>query len=209
MKTIIVSLLFILFFIAGFFTSEIISQNKKEPPVQPQVQCKSQLKEALIIERQTASQEAMLLEVKKKAVEDVVESHLYFTSQVISLSPTKSKIIISLIGGAQMKTDASDLTILYPPEHIAIREIQQGASFPLYPRQLAEGGVITITGIARLMGETIQMGEPNRIFVTLVVEKIGTAGESPPLSIDGNRTSVFLQGKSVLNIGKSVKEINP
>lgn len=205
-KKLLVFLFLFLFFICGFYTSQQIIQKEVVKAATENKQCQSQLQDVLATNRKTSTQDLNLFTQKTQELEKVVESTVYFSSQSTPLSDTKTKVVISLIGGDSMKSDASDLMMRYS-ENLTILEIIPGDAFPSYPRKATTSGEITITGIASLENNEIKFGEPNKVFTSLIFEKTGNLKEKGTITIDKGVTQIYLQGKSIIDANKTLKQI--
>lgn len=170
------------------------------------IQCDQKLQEALTSYKKVSKEDLNLYVQKTNAMEQIVESKMYFTTSVSYISNTKTKIVISLKGGKSMKADASDLVLSYSP-NLVIQEIVPGVTFPSYPRKVVNAGELILTGVASLSGNGIKLGEPNTVFATLIVEKKGNQKQTGILSVDTTRTDIFLEGVSVLDRDALFKKI--
>ncbi|MFH0772877.1 MAG: hypothetical protein V1922_01025 [bacterium] len=206
MKKIVVFSLLILFFLGGFFTSAILTKKEIEKTNEAQKQCQSHLLQALSAPKKESEQDIYLYAQKIKALDNIIASTVYFSPQISYLSATKKEVIISLLGGAAMKADASDL-VMRLSDNLKILEIRSGTAFPSYPRKISSDGIVTITGIASLDGAGMKLGQPNQIFITLLVEKTGDVKQKGKISVDKLNTKVFLQGNSILDPNLTFEEI--
>lgn len=206
LRGILLVLLFPLFFIGGYYTSERTMQKKIQSSISQGKECKTQLQQALGLAKKEIKQDVCLSVQKEKALEKVEETQVYFSSKVVRKSPTVVDVEISLMGGNSMRIDASDLVLNYS-ENLKITEMIPGPALPSYPRKLSEGGVITLTGIASLNGNGIIFGQPNNIFVTLHVEKTGELKQKGVITLNKTDTNAFLQGNPILDISKTFETI--
>ncbi len=181
-------------------------QKKVSNSIQTEKLCRTQLQQAIVLAKKNTVQDVCLSMQKKKALEQVQNSKVYFSIKKSQRSAIETDIIISLLGGQSMKMDASDLVLNYT-DNLTILEIIPGQSFPTYPRKIAENGVITITGVARLDGNGIKLGEPNTIFTTLRVKKIGDARQKAMITVNTTKTSAYLEGNVVLDPSLTFEKI--
>lgn len=206
LKKIALFFLLSLFYACGFFTAITLGRQEAGKIELEKKQCLSQLKQVSETMKKTSDQDLNLYAKKAITLENVVESKTYFSFKKIQLSSTKFEITISLIGGSTMKADASDFVMKYT-DNLKIEEIKTGTAFPSYPRKNIINGEITVTGIASLDNSGIKFGEVNNVFSTFIVEKKGDIKQKGILSIDKERTQIFLNGKSVLDIAKMFSQI--
>lgn len=206
MKKIFVFLLFPLLFFCGFFVSENNMQKKIENIGIKEKQCQSQLKQTVVMAKKDQTQNEYISIQKEKELEGIVESKVYFSSKISRISATETEVNISLMGGADMKIDASDLILDYS-DNIKIISIIPGSAFPSYPRKLLEGGKITVTGVASLNGTGIKLGQTNQIFVTLRVEKMKDLNQKGTITLNKGGTSAFFQGNPILDFGLTFEKI--
>lgn len=178
--------------------SEISTQKKVSSSIQTEKLCQTQLQQAIVLAKKNSAQNVCLSAQKEKVLEKVQDSKVYFSIKTSQTSAVETDIIISLLGGPSMKMDASDLVLNYT-DNLTVLEIIPGQSFPTYPRKIAENGVITITGVARLDGNGIKLGEPNTIFATLRVKKTGDARQKATITVSTTNTSAYLEGNAVLD----------
>jgi len=202
MKKIIVSLLFVSFFLGGFFTSQLISEKRIQTITQEKEKYKVLSEKIKEYPEKECKQDINLTLEKVKAIEDVVDSNIYFTFQKSTQSSTQITVVVTMVGGSGMKVDASDLVLQYS-NNLKITKITPGTAFPSYPRLIAENGVITVTGLATLDSNGMVLGTPNKTFVTLEIEKMGDLKENATLTVDKASTKAFLQGNSVLDESKT------
>lgn len=191
-------LLFPLFFAGGYFISEKNIQKKIQSSVVVEKECMLQLKQALDLAKKEIKKDICLSVQKEKVLESVEETKVYFSSKTTKRTPTEFDVAISLMGGDSMRIDASDLVLNYS-ENLSIIEMIPGPALPSYPRKLSESGVIILTGIARLDGDGITLGQPNNIFVTLHVKKTGDSKQKGIITVNKNDTNAFLQGNAILD----------
>jgi hypothetical protein len=199
-------LLIFLSFLCGFYVSQNISKKDLDKLTLEKKQCQTQLQDVLTSSKKRNDQDLNLYAQKTQALEKVVESTLYFSSRVSSLSPIKKEVALSMLGGASMKSDASDLVMGYT-DNLKIVEIIPGTVFPTYPRKALVDGKITITGITSLENNEIKFGNPNNVFATLVIEKTGDPLQKGILTVDKSLTQIYLQGTSIIDTNKSVTQI--
>lgn len=205
-KKLVFFLLIFLFFLCGFYVSQNISKKDLDKLTLEKKQCQTQLQDVLTTSKKRNDQDLSLYTQKTQALEEVVESTLYFSSRVSSLSPIKKEVIISMLGGASMKSDASDLVMRYT-DNLKVVEIIPGVVFPTYPRKALVDGKITITGIASLENNEIKFGNPNNVFATLVIEKTGDPLQKGVLTVDKGLTQIYLQGTAIIDTNKSITQI--
>ena len=198
LKKCIIFLLFILFYLGGFYTSETSTKKKVTSCIQTEKLCQSQLKQTIVLAKKNTTQDICLSTQKEKALEKVQDSKVYFSIKTSQKSEIETDIVISLLGGLSMKVDASDLVLNYT-DNLTILEIIPGQSFPIYPRKIAENGVVTITGIARLDGSGVKLGESNTVFATLRVQKTGDIKQKASITLNTTNTSAYLEGRAVID----------
>lgn len=191
--------------ICSFFAGYLISQKSTERKIQTLTLEKDKYKGMIDAMQQCpkkdCKEELRLTIEKEKSLEDVIESKISFVSRTKRFSSTKTVVTVTMVGGQGMKVDASDLVFLYS-KNLKIGAITPGTAFPLYPRMVAEDGILTITGIATIGSGEIIMGKPNEIYVEFEVEKIGDATEKGTITLDTVNTNAFLQSNSVLDEGR-------
>ena len=207
MKKIIVFSLFFLFFVGGYGTSQFFADGKIQTILREKNQCLEQINNVSSTSQKNCKVNAAIAQQKAVALEKVVQTGVHFSSHVSHVSATKSEITVQLQGGKDMKVDASDLVMHYS-QNLTVLSITSGNAFPIYPRSLAENGVITITGVASIQDSGILMGQPNSTFATLWVEKTGDSKQKGTLIIDSVNSKAFLQGKSVLDLSTSDMQIS-
>lgn len=142
---------------------------------------------------------------KNKAMENISNSQVYFSAVKKELNPKTYRLDIYLSAREGMKVDGADLVLSYE-SNIVINQIIKGQVFPQYPRLLAEDNQIYITGLASLAGNTIKLGQPNKIFVSLIVAKKETS-KPAILNVNQTDTKAFLNGEPVLNLELSFNQI--
>lgn len=203
MKKIAVILLLISFFLGGFFTAQTLFEKRIQTITLEKEKYKSLSQKIKECPQKECKQDLVLTKEKEKALENIVESKIRFSSKKTQTSPTLATITVTMLGGSAMKVDASDLVFNYS-NNLKILKITPGSAFPSYPRIVAENGVLTVTGIATIGDKGIILGTPNETYVTFEVEKIGDIAQKGTLSIDMINTKAFLQGNSVLDENQDI-----
>jgi hypothetical protein len=198
MKKIAVILLFISFFLGGFFTSQNILEKRIQVITLEKEKYKSLSQKIQECPQKECKQDIKLTAEKEKALENVVESKIHFSAKKTQTSPILTTVVVTMLGGSAMKVDASDLVFSYT-DNLKILKITPGTAFPSYPRIVAENSMLTITGIATIGDKGIILGKPNETYITFEVEKIGDTAKKGILTIDKTNTKAFLQGNSVLD----------
>ncbi len=143
---------------------------------------------------------------KTKAMDEITSSEVYFSATKTQLNSRRFQIDFYLSAKDGMKVDGADL-VLNVNRNLIIKKVTKGQVFPQYPRLVYTKQQATITGLASLSGNLVKLGQPNRIFTTVVVEKI-IPNQSAKISIDQASTKAYLNGEAVLNQIVSLKEIN-
>ncbi len=196
MKKIAVVLLFVSFFLGGFFTSQVVLEKQIKTISAERDTYKALSQKIKECPKQECKQDVKLTAEKEKVLENVVESKIHFTAQKQSVSPTVQLVTIMMVGGSAMKVDAADLVMNYS-NNLKISTITPGKAFPTFPRTIAENGVFTVTGVATIGSDGIVMGTPNEVYVTFEVEKVGDIKGT--ITLDKANTKAFLQGNAVLD----------
>jgi hypothetical protein len=112
---------------------------------------------------------------------------------------------IVLKGEDGQRLDAADLK-LEVGKNLRIVNVFPGQTFRQYPRVFFNATEAVITGIADLAGSQAQPGEANRIFASLVVEKVAPALPAL-LKVNQQETKAYLEGLPILNSQLNLKEI--
>jgi len=114
---------------------------------------------------------------------------------------------IFLLGAPTQLIDAADLAVEAGP-NLRLVSAQPGETFPQYPRMSIESTRAVFTGVAGLMsGNQKDYGQPNRVFVSLVVEKIDPALPAT-LLINTTDTKAYFNGEPILNKKQSLQKIS-
>lgn len=204
-RNVIFILLFI-FFIAGFLTSEYLVKSDMTALLKEKSQCQSLLAQSGSNPSCLSEKDLALYVEKEKTLQKIVVSPVYFSSQVRILSPAKKEITISLQGNPSMKVDSADLSIIYP-NTIQISSLLPGKAFPSYPRMITEKNKILISGASTINETNFVYGQPNTVFVTIIVEKIGPPAQEEVLTLDSKNTKIYFQGVSILDETKNITKI--
>lgn len=195
-----------IFFIAGFLTSDYLVKKDVTALLNEKSQCQSLLAKSSSSPSCLSEQDLALYVEKEKVLHQTLVSPVYFSSQVRVLSPTKKEITISLQGNSAMKIDSADLSIAYP-NTIHVVSILPGTAFPSYPRMVREKNIILISGVTTINETNFIYGKPNTLFATLIVEKIVPPAQKEVLTIDSKNTKIFFKGESVLDEIKNITKI--
>ncbi|OGK72575.1 hypothetical protein A2459_02800 [Candidatus Roizmanbacteria bacterium RIFOXYC2_FULL_41_10] len=143
---------------------------------------------------------------KTKAMDEITSSEVYFSATKTQLDNRHFQINFYLSAKDGMKVDGADL-VLNTSQNLIIKKITQGQVFPQYPRLVHDNQNATVTGLASLAGNMIKLGQPNRLFASLIVEKV-IFNQPAKITIDQSSTKANLNGEAVLNQSVSLKEIN-
>lgn len=205
-KKIVAFFLLFLTFIGGFIVSQIITKKELKEITAEKNTCISQLQQVVSQPKRVNEKDLNLYVQKTNALANIDESTLYFSPKISKQSPSRIEVVIMIIGGSGMKADASDLVMKYS-NNLKIIEVLPGQAFPSYPRKVIGDGEITITAIATLGNNSVKLGEPNKPFATLIVEKTGASLIKGTISIDKVNTQIYLQGKPVFDPDKTFNQI--
>jgi len=142
---------------------------------------------------------------KTKALEQVVASSVYYTTRVSKLSDSQVQVDFYLLGGERMKVDAADLSFNLDP-NLELVQLNKGETFQNYPRLVKTNNHATVTGIASITGNSVLLGEVNKIFLSAIIKKINPELSSR-LTIDFENTKAYLQGEPILNLVATIKDL--
>src|SRR4030043_2361771 len=82
---------------------------------------------------------------EKKLSQIPSQGKMFFSFEKKKLAEHEWIVEVTLAGDTSTRSDAADLTLLLLPG-VSVSEISEGEAFPIYPRKIAEGSKVIVTG---------------------------------------------------------------
>jgi len=152
------------------------------------------------------SADASFIAERNKALAPIIKSPLFYSVKTQKLNLNKWKITIKLEGAIEGAADAADLK-LDLPEKLTISDLKIGPAFPLFPRKIITTKYLLVTGVISTYQNQVVFGQPNKVFVEFVAEATDKLNRRQ-IIVNKDGTKIYLNGESVLDVNKSVSQID-
>jgi len=188
-----------------FFTIYVVISNQKYTALEKQNQ---KLKQKVISIENSPSGMSLddfyLHAQKTKAIKEIFPSDVFFQATSNYIGQNSYQVDIYLKGEPNMQFDAADLVLI--TDNLQVKKITPGSTFPKYPRKVNKNEQIAVTGTASLNSNVLTLGKPNKLFVSLTIEKKDPEKKGE-LIMNAVETKVYLMGNYVLDDQKSFGKI--
>lgn len=126
---------------------------------------------------------------------------LFLSATTSDLTPTKKVMTFWIKGPQTIPFDAVDLGLIYSNiKNVPI--CTTGKTFPLYPLVKTTQLSLVITGVAKISGDSIQIGSNSESFASCTFEK-DDSSQKAIVHLDTERSHIYSLGKSMLDTGAS------